>query len=254
MTPLNELHYFQHHPVATLTAVFAITYLLYKCVSERITFLLRSNAKYKFLDDWLAAGVHYGKDMGVDTILCLDGANPSVITRRIAGQKYLKSRLVSASTSSSTCSNESQFLSAALVDCRFPLPKVCMPLLRELEFNPSPRNFVSKVNASDGTIIKVIDPTGTERPYVGSDAVQTLGVKDFYEPIQNEINKRMALIPESKGSETMLRFAPTSLTPALERNVEMLLKLTDMDQVSRVPGLKISCYCSLLSSTEHHVH
>ena len=240
MMALNELHHLQHHPVTTLTTIFAVACLLYKCLSERFVFFLRSNAKYKFLDNWLAAGLHYGKDLGIDTILRLDGANSSIVTRRAEGHKYLASKLRLASASASGSSEEHRSvsdLSAALVDCRFPLPKVCMPLLRELEFDPNPRNYVSKVNAPGGTMIKVVDPTGTERPYVGSDAVQILGVKNFYSPVQTEINRRMSLknmSPRSgdTGHEAMLRFAPTSLTPALERNVEMLLKLTDMDQVS----------------------
>ena len=229
---------FRSHPVACLTAIFSLSYLCVKRCSEWITFFLRSNAKYIFLDNWLAPAIHYGPNLGVERVLALDGAGAAVVARRTEGQAYLASKLGGNddyNSNDKNPQNEAFNLSAALVDCRFPLPKVCMPLLRELEFNPSPRNYVSKVKASGGQMLKVVDPTGTERPYVGSDAVQTLGVQDFYVPLQSEINKRMDLAgSKSNGNdEATLRFAPTSLTPALEKNVQMLLKLVggDMQQV-----------------------
>jgi len=226
---------FHSHPVACLTAIFSLSYLCVKRCSEFITFFLRSNAKYILLDKWLAPAIHYGPDLGVKRVLALDGANASVVARRTEGQAYLASKLGGYDDDNSNDKSpphiESFNLSSSLVDCRFPLPKVCMPLLRELEFNPSPRNYVSKVEASGGQMLKVVDPTGVERPYVGSDAVQTLGVQDFYVPIQSEISKRMDLA--GNKNEATLRFAPTCLTPALEKNVQMLLKLVggDMTQV-----------------------
>ena len=236
----NLLSTFHSHPVACLTAIFSLSYLFVKRCSEWITFFLRSNAKYIFLDNWLAPAIHYGPDLGVEHVLALDGACAAVVARRTEGQAYLASKLGGYDNNDDDNNekrppNESFNLSSSLVDCRFPLPKVCMPLLRELEFNPSPRNYVSKVKACGGQMLKVVDPTGTERPYVGSDAVQTLGVQDFYVPIQSEINKRMDLAGgRNDGSnEATLRFAPTSLTPALEKNVQMLLKVVggDMQQV-----------------------
>lgn len=235
----NLLSTFHSHPVACLTAIFSLSYLCVKRCSEWITFFLRSNAKYIFLDNWLAPAIHYGPDFGVERVLGLDGANAAVVARRTEGQAYLASKLGGYDddddNNDKTSRNASFNLSSSLVDCRFPLPKVCMPLLRELEFNPSPRNYVSKIKASGGQMLKVVDPTGTERPYVGSDAVQTLGAQDFYVPIQSEINKRMDLTGGSNdgSNEATLRFAPTSLTPALDSNVQMLLKLVggDMQQV-----------------------
>ena len=230
---------FHSHPVACLTAIFSLSYLCVKRCSEWITFFLRSNAKYIFLDNWLAPAIHYGPELGVERVLGLDGANAAVVARRTEGQAYLASKLGGYDDDNDKSPHhdyhESFNLSSSLVDCRFPLPKVCMPLLRELEFNPFPRNYVSKIKASGGQMLKVVDPTGTERPYVGSDAVQTLGVQDFYVPIQSEINKRMDLTGGSNdgSNEATLRFAPTSLTPALDSNVQMLLKLVggDMQQV-----------------------
>lgn len=235
----NLLSTFHSHPVACLTAIFSLSYLCVKRCGEWITFFLRSNAKYIFLDNWLAPAIHYGPDLGAERVLSLDGASAAVVARRTEGQAYLASKLGGYDDDNDKSPHhdyhESFNLSSSLVDCRFSLPKVCMPLLRELEFNPFPRNYVSKIKASGGQMLKVVDPTGTECPYVGSDAVQTLGVQDFYVPIQSKINKRMDLAgSRNDGSnEATLRFAPTSLTPALEKNVQMLLKLVggDMQQV-----------------------
>jgi acetylornithine/succinyldiaminopimelate/putrescine aminotransferase len=60
--------------------------------------------------------------------------------------------------------------------------------------------------------------------YLGNDAVHILGMS-FYQPIQQEINRRM-LLPEAN-----LKFAPIALHPELERNATTILKMTKMDQV-----------------------
>ena len=228
MLRLNEIIFVRDHPVLALAAIFVLAFFSYKCIADWLLFWWKSNIKYRFIDNIVAPGLHYGKAMGVETVLKLDGANSSVIARRVQGQAYLASRLGGHRAAKEEAHIDKFDLSSALVDCRFLLQKVCMPILRELEFNPSPRNFVANVTrSSGGGMLNVVDRNCVERPYVGNDAVQTLGVDSFYRPIQNEINMRMT--PGAEGS--MLRFAPTSLTPALEHNVRMLLKLTSMEQV-----------------------
>ncbi len=236
------------HPVAVLSLLFIVVYLSYKHLHQRIVFLLHSNIKYTILDAWLAPIIHYGPDLGIENVLALDGADATTVARRMDGQRHLASKLDSDD-------GRSHALSASLVDCRFPLPKMCMPLLRELEFNPSPRNYVSGVIATGDSMLKVVDHAGVERPYVGSDAVDTLGVRDFYVPVQREINRRMALGDGDgmDGNGAALRFAKTCLTPALESNVEMLKKLTGMDQVrfylnslSHLLQMNIIIVCSYL--------
>lgn len=122
-----------------------------------------------------------------------------------------------------------------LVDCRFRLAKVCMPLLRELEF-PMTRNFIvemrnkkqKKRHGYEEGIFEVDSETASNLMYVGNDAVHTLGVKAFHEPVQEEINKQMSLVKEKTS---FLRFSPISLNYVLEKNVNMILEMTGMDQV-----------------------
>jgi len=118
-----------------------------------------------------------------------------------------------------------------------------MPLMRELEF-PSNRNFVlnlrnrkqeknNKNNSSDlDSCSKGMFEVDTDQisnlMYVGNDAVHTLSIDSFHAPIQEEINKRMSLL---KNEESKLRFAPIALNPEIEKNVDLLLGLTGMDQV-----------------------
>lgn len=115
-----------------------------------------------------------------------------------------------------------------------------MPLMRELEF-PSQRNFITKIrnrgqekgdsqmdsdDYSNG-MLEVDVETEDNLIYVGNDAVHTLGIESFHAPVQEEINRRMAL----SNDNSKLRFAPLSLNSELEKNVELILSLTGMDQV-----------------------
>jgi hypothetical protein len=208
--------------VAKLTLAFVLVSLVFKKLYEYLVFLLKSNWKYKFLDS-LAGYIYYGPDIGVDKSLALDCPTPQVLERRRRGQEYLSSKL--------GCFAEDQVqrgrdLSSKLVDCRFSLAKVVFPLLRELEF-PSTQNFITQVETDEG-MHRVVMENGDKLLYLGNDAVNTLGVKSFYEPIQEEINRRMSLLGEN---QSRLRFSPIALNPELERNTELILSLTGMDQV-----------------------
>lgn len=117
--------------------------------------------------------------------------------------------------------------------------------MRELEF-PSNRNFVAKLKHrrqnqngtkdKDGTdacsngIFEVDSDQMKGLMYVGNDAVHTLGIESFHAPIQEEINKRMSLLNDDKNGSN-LRFAPITLNPEIEKNVDLILGLTGMDQV-----------------------
>ena len=183
--------------------------------------------------------IYYGKDIGVDASLAFDSPSKEVLEKRKEGQNYLRSKLNPTGKKGAT--NGPQ-LAPKLVDCRFALAKVCMPLMRELEF-PCQRNFISKVRnrAQEGNrstnedcdhyssgMLEVDVETETNLMYVGNDAVHTLGIESFHGPVQEEIHQRMT--PDNADSN--LRFAPLSLNPALEKNVDLILGLTGMDQVS----------------------
>jgi hypothetical protein len=207
--------------VAKLTVAFILVSILFKKIYEHLVFLLKSNWKYKFLDS-LAGYIYYGPDIGVDKSLALDGPTPQVWERRRRGQEYLSSKL--------GCFAEEQVqrgrnLSSKFVDCRFSLAKVVFPLLRELEF-PNTQNFITRVETEG--MHRVVMENGDKLLYLGNDAVNTLGVKSFYEPIQEEINRRMSLIGDN---QSRLRFSPIALNPELERNTDLILSLTGMDQV-----------------------
>ncbi len=186
--------------------------------------------------------IHYGEDIGIEASLCLDSCNDDVLNRRKEGHEYLASKLnANASTAS-----RGKKLTSQLVDCRFALAKVCMPLMRELEFSSSgTRNFITSVehrkqgenSNADGNeegaigMLQVNTEGAKDLMYVGNDAVHTLGMEAFHVPIQREINKRMQLENDKGADDSKFRFTPISLTPALEKNVDLILGLTGMDQV-----------------------
>lgn len=185
---------------------------------------------------FLADFIHYGDDIGVDASLALDSPSDDVLARRKEGQKYLESKLAETNGKDNARGMD---LSMKLVDCRFRLAKVCMPLMRELEF-PATRNFVTELKnrkqKEDSSCVgakgmfEVDSNTVSNLMYVGNDAVHTLGIDSFHRPIQEEINKRMSLV-DGGDKNTTLRFAPLSLNPELEKNANMILGLTGMDQV-----------------------
>ena len=228
-------------PVATLVLAFVAVSLLAKLLRERVEFFLHSNAKYRFVNA-LASYIHYGDDLGVDAALTLDNPTAEVLRRRQEGQRYLQGRL--GEKAGAECKGPA--LARSLVDCRFALAKVCMPLLRELEFPAAGRNFLSAVTNGNGTagsgkgddegaagMLAAVGEDGRARPFVGNDAVHTLGVRSFYAPVQAEIGRRMSLEEHSRkdGEEAMLRFAPLAMNGALERNVGLVKRLTGMDTV-----------------------
>lgn len=108
-------------------------------------------------------------------------------------------------------------------------------------------------SCSAGGIHEVVLEDKKQLLFIGSDAVHTLGVESFYMPLQEEINRRMTLhttktntttacdqivgggdtttVKKSIPSSSMLRFAPILLNPELERNVNLILGITGMDQV-----------------------
>jgi glutamate-1-semialdehyde aminotransferase len=214
--------------VTALALLFCFVSLLYQRFKEQLVFFSKSNFKYKFLDA-LASFIHYGPDVGMEESLQLDSPSPKILERRRQGQDYLSSKLAISDNDNNDSSKPTrgQVLSPKLVDCRFSLQKVLLPLLRELEFPPK-RNFVCEVEPTDDGMHQVVldsDKSNDEKlSYLGNDAVHILGMS-FYEPIQREINRRM-LLPEAN-----LKFTPIALHPELERNATTILKMTKMDQV-----------------------
>ena len=253
-------------PVTTLVIGFVLLSLLVKIVRERLELYLLSNVKYRLLDA-LGPYIYYGKaDIGIEASLRLDSPSDVIFARRLDGQKYLSSRLGGGGGNDAEGKKEGEkmhgpTLATHLVDCRFALSKVCMPLLRELEFPTIGRNFITsvthhgssanggKTNDTNGNndnddvasagMIHVTTEDGISRPYVGNDAVHTLSVQSFHAPIQEEINRRMSLRKEDacpfyggKEQSTTLRFCPIAMNTELERNVDLVRKLTGMDKVS----------------------
>ena len=220
------MDFIQENPVFSITIIIMAIYLFITHIRERLIFLSKSNLKYHILD-YLAAYIYYGADIGVTASLSLDEPSSEVLERRLRGQAYLKSKLGDGDK----LNQRGVELSSKLVDCRFALAKVCMPLLRELEFGPPRRNFITEVTTDKGMHqVHVGDKTSQPLLYCGSDAVHTLGVEDFHAPLQKEINSRMDLIGK-KGKDSNLRFAPIALNTELEKNANMILKMTGMDQV-----------------------
>lgn len=262
-------------PVATLVLAFIAISLLVKFAREKVEFFLHSNFKYHILDA-LASYIHYGKDIGIDAALQLDSPTPEVLKRRIEGQKYLSSKLCDTSASSTNGASSSgaggtksrgHQLASSLVDCRFVLAKVCMPLLRELEFPNDRRNFITgvfnnKTNGNEkdtsgsgggGGMLHVCTEDGVSRPYVGNDAVYTFGIDSFYAPIQEEVSRRMALSKDGGAAaggeqqqQAKLRFCPIAMNGELEKNVELVKRLTGMDKVSILFSLRISSLNGML--------
>jgi hypothetical protein len=216
-------------PTTLLIWAFIALSLAIKFAWEKIELFLHSNFKYRVIDS-LSFYVYYGDDNGIDASLKLDSPSPHILKRRMEGQNYLESKLAAVdATKASTFRGPK--CASSLVDCRFALAKVCMPLLRELEFPNAGRNFVSEVcnNESDGMLM-VTTEDGVSRPFVGNDAVHTFGVKTFYAPVQTEINRRMAL-DGNDNKDSMLRFCPISMNSELDKNVSLVKKLTGMDKV-----------------------
>lgn len=226
-TTAIAMSFVESYPVLAVTFAFMAVMFVWSHFREWVDFLLSSNLKYKVLD-FLGSFIYYGPDIGVEATLKLDDPAPGVLEKRLKGQEYLASKLGNGAT----LNKRGQDLHSKLVDCRFALAKVCMPLLRELEFSPNKRNFITNVNTDKGMHMVTVD-TGDEKTepllYCGSDAVHTLGCKDFHAPIQKEINKRMEL----SNKESHMRFAPIALNTELEKNANAILELTGFDQVRR---------------------
>jgi len=219
------MSFVETNPVLSVTFAFMAVMLVWSHFREWTDFVRYSNLKYKVLD-FLGSFIYYGPEIGVEATLKLDDPAPGVLEKRLKGQDYLASKLGNGAT----LNKRGQDLQSKLVDCRFALAKVCMPLLRELEFSPAKRNFVTDVDTAKGIHMVTVD-TGDEKTepllYCGSDAVHTLGCKEFHAPIQKEINKRMDL----SNKESNLRFAPVALNTELEKNANAILELTGFDQV-----------------------
>ena len=117
--------------------------------------------------------------------------------------------------------------------------------MRELEF-PSNRNFLTKLKnrpqiKGGGTCngMFMVDSDQVEdMMYVGNDAVHTLGIESFHAPIQEEINKRMSLM-KGADNDSIMRFAPIAMNPSIEKNADLILGLTGMDQVRILFGREV---------------
>ena len=222
-------------PTTILIWAFIALSLTIKVVWEKVDLFLHSNFKYRIINA-LASYIYYGEDSGVEAALQLDSPSAEILKRRMEGQRYLDSKLSGGGVGGGKGDSELRGpkLASSLVDCRFALAKVCMPLLRELEFHNAGRNFVSKVtnNNKNGGMLVVTTEDGTKRQLLGNDAVHTLSVKSFYVPVQKEINRRMELTGDDDCQDSMLRFSPISMNAELERNVSLLKNLTGLDKVS----------------------
>ena len=219
--------------------------LVLKKAYEHFVFFLLGNWKYRLLNA-LADFVYYGKNIGVSASLSLDNPAQSVLEQRLRGHAYLKSKLeklnskdkntaddvcvdIDAAETPPSCHRQ---LAEKMVDCRFAMRKLLMPLMQELEFTPI--NFVSEVKIQKDQMLQVSTPNTENMLYVGNDAVYTLGVSSFYAPVQEEINRRMSLTEDGDNlvdKTSTLRFAPCALNPGLEKNMNLILGLTGMDQV-----------------------
>ncbi|ACI64822.1 predicted protein [Thalassiosira pseudonana CCMP1335] len=214
-------------PVATLVLAFMVLSLITKFTWEKIEFFLKSNIKYRIMDS-LAAYIYYGDDIGVEASLKLDSPSSDIYQRRLVGQQYLASKL-EATKPKDGVECHGKTLAASLVDCRFALAKVR---------NGSPHNdvngtFNGSASAHDegaAGILTVVTEDGVARPYVGNDAVHTLGVESFYAPIQKEVNRQMSL-DDKENKESMMRYCPIAMNSALEKNVGLIKRLTGMDKV-----------------------
>ena len=227
-------------PTTILIWIFIALSLTIKVVWEKVDLFLHSNFKYRIINT-LASYIYYGEDSGVEAALQLDSPSAEILKRRMEGQRYLDSKL-SGGDGSGGGKGDSELrgpkLASSLVDCRFALAKVCMPLLRELEFHNAGRNFISNVTNNNkngsggGGMLLVTTEDGTKRELLGNDAVHTLSVKSFYVPVQKEINRRLELAGGDDCQDSMLRFSPISMNAELERNVSLLKNLTGLDKVS----------------------
>jgi glutamate-1-semialdehyde aminotransferase len=248
----------EQRPVSVLTLLFIGLSLGVHWIHERLVFFAKSGWKYRFMDTYLAGWIHYGTtDLGINAVLQLDGCSPTVLKKRWEGQKYLREKLQTHPTKSP--------LLQQLVDCRFLLAKLCMPLLRELEFSEYQGNFFQELYCRSQDTKETQDEGKTKRSeeeeaeeldqcssgmhqvvlaadtkqsmaYVGGDAVHTLSIPHFYQPVQAEIEKRLRLAnnnnnQSSPSPSSWLRFAPIALNPELEQHASYLLELTHMDQV-----------------------
>lgn len=216
-------------PVICLTVGFISISLFWRKLKECLELFFLTNLKYQIID-FLANYIYYGSDIGIEASLKLDYPSKDIFERRLIGHQYLESKLGGGKYISRANS-----LAQKIVDCRFALAKLLMPLLRELEF-PSKCNFICKTISmtnnhlhkhSDSNLLQVVTEHGNTLSYVGNDAVHTLGVLSFYAPLQREINHRMSL----HNRNLQLRYTPISLTSELEKNVNLVLNLTRMDKV-----------------------
>lgn len=210
----------EEYPVLSVTFAFMGVILVWSYIREWMEFAPKSNLKYRFLD-FMATFIYYGSDIGIENSLQLDDPAPCVLERRLKGHAYLESILGGGDRKNP----RGVELASKLVDCRFALAKVLMPILRELEFFPPKRNFITNVDTDKGMHNITVAAEDEPLMYVGSDAVHTLGANGFHAPIQKEINRRML----EKASN--FRFAPITLNTELEKNANIILEMTGMDQV-----------------------
>lgn len=216
--------------VICLTTAFIFTSIFWRNLKEFFQLYFRTNLKYKIID-YLANYLHYGDDIGVEASLRLDYPSEDLFERRKLGQKYLESKI-----GRGEFITRASLLAHKIVDCRFALTKILMPLLRELEFPPQ-YNFICQASSmrnnnlykhSGSKDLKVVTDYGHVLSYVGNDAVHTLGTPLFYTPIQKEIN--IFLSPQNRNST--LKYIPNSLNHELNKNVHLISNLTRMEKVT----------------------
>ena len=116
-----------------------------------------------------------------------------------------------------------------------------MPLLRELEFRSLPVDNKKKKAAG---MHEMVVQNGKSLLYV--DAAYTLGVQSFYAPVQAEIMNLQEV-----DHTSMLRFAPISLHPQLEKNANLILGLTGMDQVNIIFAACMNAFVLLQFLLKH---
>ena len=172
----------------------SVNWILFKC----------GRLKYCILE--VLTKLVYLKPFDLETVLRFDNPSEEIYQKRVEGRKKLEKKLECA---------EIDHVTPNMVDCRFKKVKVVMPLLKTLEVtNP---NKIVKHEGSEVTL-----PSGKVLQYLSSDAVHFFGQK-YYKALHDEISKRIA------SNKTL--FAPITINPDLEKNVETILGLTEMEGV-----------------------
>jgi len=190
--------------LGTVIIAFSLGWWLWTSLALKITLFKHGTLKYKIVE--VLTKLIYLKPFDKETVLRFDNPSDEIYERRVAGREKLEEKL--------KCADEDH-VEPNMVDCRFRKVKVVMPLMKTLEVtNP---NKIVKHQGSE-----VTTPSGKVMQYLSSDAVHFLG-QQFYRNLHRDIGKKI------QNNQTL--FAPITINPDLEHNVETILGLTGMEGV-----------------------